>query len=87
MKQATFAAAIGLTVKQAGEIERGNSFPKPEKLEIIAKALNVPLKELFDFGKNRYFPNPPAMPTTESRQTTRKSKKSTRSNSDRAMTD
>ncbi|MBB6144401.1 transcriptional regulator with XRE-family HTH domain [Silvibacterium bohemicum] len=69
MKQATFADAIGLTLKQAGEIERGNSFPKPEKLEIIAKALNVPLKELFDFGKTRYFPPPPVMPSTEARRT------------------
>ena len=76
MKQATFAEAIGLTLKQAGEIERGNSFPKPEKLEIIAKALNVPLKELFDFGKTRYFPNPPAMPTTEARGSGRRARKS-----------
>jgi transcriptional regulator with XRE-family HTH domain len=76
MKQATFADAIGLTLKQAGEIERGNSFPKPEKLEIIAKALNVPLKELFDFGKARFFPNPPVMPTTEVRRAPKKSKNS-----------
>jgi transcriptional regulator with XRE-family HTH domain len=76
MKQTTFADAIGLTLKQAGEIERGNSFPKPEKLEIIARALNVPLKELFDFGKTRYFPNPPVMPTTEVRRAPRKSRNS-----------
>jgi transcriptional regulator with XRE-family HTH domain len=75
MKQATFADAISLTLKQAGEIERGNSFPKPEKLEIIAKALNVPLKELFDFSKTRYFPTPPAMPTTETRRPAKKSKR------------
>jgi transcriptional regulator with XRE-family HTH domain len=75
MKQATFADAIGLTLKQAGEIERGNSFPKPEKLEIIAKALNVPLKELFDFAKGRYFPPPPEMPTTEARRAVRKNRK------------
>ena len=75
LKQATFAEAIGLTLKQSGEIERGNSFPKPEKLEIIANALNVPLNELFDFGKTRYFPSPPAMPTTETRHPLKKAKK------------
>jgi transcriptional regulator with XRE-family HTH domain len=39
-----------------GLIERGRGFPKPENLEPIAKVLNVPLKELFDFEKTRYFP-------------------------------
>ena len=40
----------------------------PENLEPIAKALNVPLKELFDFEKTRYFPPPPPLPTTEARR-------------------
>jgi len=82
MKQATFAEAIDLSLKQAGEIERGNSFPKAEKLEVIAKVLNVPLKELFDFSKNRYFPTPPGMPASETRRGTRPAKKQ-RTNSSR----
>jgi transcriptional regulator with XRE-family HTH domain len=87
MKQATFAEAIGLTLKQAGEIERGNSFPKPEKLELIAEALNVPLKELFDFGKSRYFPPPPAMLEDDVRRSPRKAKKSVRSKAQSAETE
>jgi len=42
---------------------------------MIAKALNVPLKELFDFGKTRFFPNPPVMPTTEVRRAPKKLQK------------
>lgn len=86
MKQATFAEAIGLTLKQAGEIERGNSFPKPEKLEVIAKALNVPLKELFDFGKGRFFPEPPAMPSSEGKRGGRKPAKAAKATSKSTLT-
>lgn len=74
MKQTAFAEAIGLSVKEAGLIERGKAFPKPENLEPIAEALNVPLKELFDFGKTRLIPPPPALPTTEVSRTGRKPK-------------
>lgn len=74
MKQAAFAEAIGLSVKEAGLIERGKAFPKPENLEPIAKALNVPLKELFDFGKTRFIPPPPALPIIEERRTIKKPK-------------
>jgi transcriptional regulator with XRE-family HTH domain len=74
MKQATFAEAIGLSPRETGDIERGKAFPKPENLEPIAKALNVPLKELFDFGKTRFFPPPPPLPTTEVRRILKKLK-------------
>jgi hypothetical protein len=46
----------------------------PENLEPIAKALNVPLKELFDFEKTRYLPPPPPLPTTEARRVVKKLK-------------
>ena len=76
MKQATFAEAIGLTVKAAGDIERGKKFPKPENLEPIAKALQVPLFELFKFDKGRFCPEPPEFSTTEPpRHTAKKAKK------------
>jgi transcriptional regulator with XRE-family HTH domain len=74
MKQAEFAEAIGLSVKEAGLIERGMAFPKPENLEPIAQALNVPLKELFDFAKGRYIPPPPELPISEPRRPVRKQK-------------
>jgi transcriptional regulator with XRE-family HTH domain len=74
MKQTVFAEAIGLSVKEAGLIERGKTFPKPEKLEPIAKALSVPLKELFDYGKTRMIPPPPALPITEDRPAPKKPK-------------
>jgi transcriptional regulator with XRE-family HTH domain len=74
MKQAAFAEAIGLSVKEAGMIERGKAFPKPENLEPIAKALNVPLKELFDFGKTRLIPPPPPLPIIEERRAIKKPK-------------
>ena len=74
MKQATFAEAIGLSAREAGDIERGRAFPKPENLEPTAKALNVPLKELFDFEKTRYTPPPPPLPTAEVRRVVKKLK-------------
>ena len=74
LKQSAFAEAIGLSLKEAGLIERGEAFPRPENLEPIAKALNVPLKELFDFGKTRLIPPPPALPTVEVRRNVKKTK-------------
>jgi transcriptional regulator with XRE-family HTH domain len=74
MKQAEFAEAIGLSVKEAGLIERGKAFPRPENLGTIAHALNVPLKELFDFSKTRYIPPPPELPITDIRRPAKKRK-------------
>ncbi len=74
MKQEVFSEAIGLTAKAAGDIERGMAFPKPEKLEKIAAALKVPLKELFDFEDSRYIPPPPPLQTTEKPRAARKSR-------------
>jgi transcriptional regulator with XRE-family HTH domain len=58
MKREAFSEAVGMSKTSAGEIEKGRSFPKPENLEKIAKVLNVPLKELFDYSDKRFFPAP-----------------------------
>ncbi len=80
MKQATFASLIDVSIKAAGEIERGVKFPKPEKLEPIAEALDVPLNELFKYGKDRLCPPPPELPTAEPRYAAKKAKKSPKGN-------
>lgn len=75
LKQEVFSAAIGLSAKAVGDIERGAAFPKPERLEIIADALKVPLKELFDFSESRYIPSPPPIQNRESSQQGKRSRR------------
>ncbi len=40
---------IDVTIETISRLERGVSIPSLKTLEIISNALNVPLKELFDF--------------------------------------
>ncbi len=47
--QEHLANEIGLTVESISNIERGVFGPKFDNLEKIAQALNVPVKDLFDF--------------------------------------
>jgi transcriptional regulator with XRE-family HTH domain len=72
MKRETFSEEIDLSTKEAAEIEKGRAFPRPETIEKIARALKVPLKELFDFEESRYFPPPPPLPTVEARRVVRR---------------
>ena len=44
------ANEVGLTIESISNIERGIHGPTFENLEKIAIALNVPVKELFEFG-------------------------------------
>lgn len=47
--QAKLAEMIDVTIETISRLERGVSIPSLKTLEIISNALNVPLKELFDF--------------------------------------
>lgn len=47
--QEQLADDVGLTVESISNIERGIFGPKFENLEKIARSLNIPVKELFDF--------------------------------------
>lgn len=48
--QEVLADEVGLTIESISNIERGIHGPTFENLEKIAIALNVPVKELFEFG-------------------------------------
>ncbi|MCH8163451.1 MAG: helix-turn-helix transcriptional regulator [Proteobacteria bacterium] len=47
--QEQLADDVGLTVESISNIERGIFGPKFENLEKIARSLNIPVKELFEF--------------------------------------
>ena len=47
--QEKLADDVGLTVESISNIERGIFGPKFENLEKIARSLNIPVKELFEF--------------------------------------
>lgn len=47
--QSQLAEMIAVEVVTVSRIENGSWFPKKENLENIAKALNVPIKDLFDY--------------------------------------
>lgn len=47
--QDTLAEFIGIDPKNVSRIENGNSYPSPETLVSIAKALDVEIYELFVF--------------------------------------
>ena len=49
--QEKLADDVGLTVESISNIERGIFGPKFENLEKIARSLNIPVKELFDFDQ------------------------------------
>lgn len=50
IKQIELAEIIEMEPSNLSKLENGNQLPKEENLEKIAKALNVDIKELFDFG-------------------------------------
>jgi DNA-binding XRE family transcriptional regulator len=75
MKIEGFAAEIGCSITSASSIERGKSFPKPERLEKIAEVLKVPLKELFDFGDSRFMPPLPPLDVRTSRRPYRRARR------------
>ena len=51
MTQEALADEIGITVESISNMERGIYGPKFDNLEKIAEALDIPVKELFEFGK------------------------------------
>jgi transcriptional regulator with XRE-family HTH domain len=50
LSQDQFSERIGVDPKHLSRIELGKSFPYMETLEAIARALEVELKDLFDFS-------------------------------------
>ncbi|MBN2361699.1 MAG: helix-turn-helix transcriptional regulator [Deltaproteobacteria bacterium] len=52
MSQKTLAAACGVSLNTIGSIERGLRFPSPEVLELLARALEVEVRDLFDIGEH-----------------------------------
>lgn len=50
LSQDQLSEQIGIDPKHLSRIELGKSFPYMETLEAIAKALQVELKDLFDFS-------------------------------------
>jgi len=51
ISQEKLADSTGLTVESISNMERGIFGPKFDNLEKIARVLKVPVKALFDFGK------------------------------------
>ena len=49
LTQSQLAEKINVEVVTISRIENGSRFPKRENLENIARTLNVPIKDLFDF--------------------------------------
>ncbi len=49
MTQEELAVAVGLTVESISNIERGIHGPKFDNLEKLTEALDLPVKDLFDF--------------------------------------
>jgi transcriptional regulator with XRE-family HTH domain len=49
LSQEELAEMIGVETRQMSRIEVGQSFPTLDRLERIAKALDVPIKNFFDF--------------------------------------
>lgn len=50
MKQVKLAEIIEMEPSNLSKLENGNQLPREENIEKIAKALNVEVKDLFDFG-------------------------------------
>lgn len=49
--QEKLAEAVGLEINSISSIETGKYFPSPDNLVKIAEALNIGLKDLFDFNE------------------------------------
>lgn len=50
MKQVKLAEIIEMEPSNLSKLENGNQLPREENIERIAKALNIEVKDLFDFG-------------------------------------
>ncbi len=50
IKQVELAEMIEMEPSNLSKLENGNQLPKEENMERIAKALNVDVKDLFEFG-------------------------------------
>lgn len=50
LTQAMLAEIIGMETTNLCKLENGGQLPKEENIEKIAKALQVNIKDLFDFG-------------------------------------
>lgn len=50
MTQAMLAEIIGMETTNLCKLENGGQLPKEENIEKLAKALQVRIKDLFDFG-------------------------------------
>ncbi len=53
LTQSNLAELINVETVTISRIENGNRFPQKENLEKIASALNVEIKELFDFEHHK----------------------------------
>lgn len=49
LSQAELAEKIGKSDDALSNIERGKSLPSFEMIELLSKALNIPLRDFFDF--------------------------------------
>jgi len=52
MTQAQLAEKVNVSVETISRMERGVAFPSLKTMDKIANALNVALKDFFDFGDN-----------------------------------
>ncbi|MEI8129402.1 MAG: helix-turn-helix transcriptional regulator [bacterium] len=50
IKQVELAEMIEMEPSNLSKLENGNQLPKEENIERIARALNVDVKDLFEFG-------------------------------------
>lgn len=51
MSQETLAAEIGRTAETISNLERGRSFPTLQTLALIARTLDMPMREFFNFDQ------------------------------------
>jgi len=49
LSQADVAERVNVDAKHISRLETGKTFPYPETLEALGKALDVPVKEFFEF--------------------------------------
>lgn len=53
MTQAQLAEEINVSVETISRMERGRTFPSLKTIAKISNALNVSIKDFFDFGSNK----------------------------------
>ena len=53
ISQEEFAYRVGMSVMTVGRWERGEYGPEFDHLDMIAQALGVRIRDLFDFGENK----------------------------------